>query len=64
MLPNLTQVTNLSWFKEGIESTEVLDPKNNKYENIRLCTYYICKWAEEYPGEPYLLYMDSKNGLS
>lgn len=54
---NVTQITNLKWFKEAIEYCEADAPKDNPYQNIRICAYYLNKWAEEYPGETYLWLM-------
>lgn len=54
---NVTQITNLKWFKEGIEYCEADNPKGNPYQNMRICAYYLSKWAEEYPGEVYLWLM-------
>ena len=45
---NLTQVTKLRWFKEGIEELNLKNVKKDEYENIRLCAYYLHKWFEEY----------------
>lgn len=44
---NLTQITNTKWFKEGMEACEVDEIKTPE-NNIRVCAYYIAKWAEEY----------------
>lgn len=44
---NKTQITNLTWFKEGIEYCQADDPKKNDYQNIRICGYYLRKWFEE-----------------
>ena len=49
---NVTQVTSLSYFKEGIEALELDKPKTDVRQNIQLCSYYLVKWAEEYPEEP------------
>lgn len=51
---NLTQITNTKWFKEGIEAVQADAPKDNVYQNMMVCGYYIAKWAQEYDGEPYL----------
>ena len=51
---NFTQLTNLKWFREGIDAIGARQPKDNVYENMMICGYYISKWAEEYEGEPYL----------
>lgn len=49
---NLTQIMGKGkWHKEGIEYTGNND-LSNEYNNIRICGYYLKKWAEEYPGEP------------
>lgn len=50
---NLTQIMNKGkWHKEGIEYTGNEDI-SNPYNNIRICGYYLNKWAQEYPGEPH-----------
>lgn len=44
---NLTQITSVRWFKEGMEACgvdEIKTPENN----IRVCAYYIAKWCEQY----------------
>ena len=51
---NVSQITNLKWFSEGITYTDAKDPKGNQFENIRILGYYLHKWAVEYPEEPYL----------
>lgn len=56
VMDNLTQITNPKWFKEGIEYAGTMDIKN-PYINIKVCGYYIHKWAEEYEGEPALWLM-------
>ena len=44
---NLTQITNTKWFEEGMDACEVDEIKTPE-NNIRVCAYYIAKWAEEY----------------
>lgn len=56
VMDNLTQITNKSWFKEGLEYCGS-DDITNPYVNIRCCGYYLHKWAEEFPGEPALWLM-------
>lgn len=51
---NLTQITNTKWFKEGIEAVHADKPKDNVYQNMMICGYYLSKWANENDGEPYL----------
>lgn len=48
---NLTQITSVRWYKEGFEHCGS-DDKSNPYVNIRVCGYYLNKWAQEYEGEP------------
>lgn len=52
---NVCQITNLSWFREGITETKSDHPKRNSYQNMRICAYYLRKWFEEFDGEPYLV---------
>lgn len=50
---NLTQIMNKGkWHKEGIEYTQN-DDLSNPYNNIRICGYYLNKWAQEHPNEPH-----------
>lgn len=51
---NVTQITNVKWFKEGIEVVCADDVKGNPLQNMKVCAYYLSKWANEYPGECYL----------
>lgn len=53
---NLTQITNKKWFREGLAYCGS-DDISNPYINIRVCGYYINKWAQEYEGEPALWLM-------
>ena len=53
VVDNLTQITNVKWFEEGCEYCGSSDI-SNPYVNIRICGYYLHKWAEENPGEVYL----------
>lgn len=50
---NLTQITSKKWFKEGIDYTGS-DDLTDQHNNIRICGYYLNKWAKEYPEEPHL----------
>lgn len=45
---NITQITNLKWFKEGIEATGADKPKEDWKQNMRICAYYLAKWFEAY----------------
>lgn len=47
LLDNLTQITYIGWFEEGIEYTGNDDIKDRK-NNVRICAYYMRKWADEY----------------
>lgn len=61
VLENLTQITNKKWFEEGIEHCES-DDLTNPYVNIRICGYYLSKWAKEYDGEPAMWLMAWNQG--
>ena len=45
---NITQITNLKWFKEGIEATGADKPKTDWKQNMRICAFYLATWFEEY----------------
>ena len=51
---NVSQITNIRWYQEGVNYTCSENPKTNVYENINVLGYYLHKWAEQYPDEPYL----------
>lgn len=51
---NLTQIMgNGRWHKEGFEYCGSFDI-SNPYVNIRCCGYWLHKWAEQYPDNPYV----------
>lgn len=52
---NVTQVTKLKWFREGIDALGITEPKTDYRQNMRLCSYYLVKWFEEHPDNPYLV---------
>lgn len=47
LLDNATQITYEGWFQEGFEYTGNPD-KHDKLNSIRICAYYLRKWADEY----------------
>lgn len=50
---NLTQIMyDGKYHQEAIEYTGN-DDLTNEYNNIRICGYYLNKWAQEYPNEPH-----------
>lgn len=51
---NVTQITNTDWYQEGIAASQSTDAKHNVRDNMRVCSFYINKWANEYPDNPYL----------
>lgn len=52
---NVTQITNTTWFEEGIEHVKAKNPKTDVRENMKICSYYLSKWMEnEAEGEPML----------
>lgn len=55
---NLTQITNTKWFKEGMDYCEV-DEVKTPINNIRVCAYYLTKWAEEQGEDDIYLVIDS-----
>lgn len=46
-LTNATQITNVKWFKEGIDHVGTNSPKGNRRDNIEICAYYLRKWYQE-----------------
>lgn len=51
---NITQITSKRWFKEGIEACGDVDIKD-PLSNIRVCAYYLAKWA--YEGDYFDVYL-------
>ena len=52
---NLTQITNVRWFKEGINELGLGNVKKNQKANVRLCAWYLAKWCEETEDMGYAL---------
>lgn len=44
---NITQITNVGWFDEGIEALQLTEPKTDYKQNMRLCAFYLNKWFAE-----------------
>lgn len=44
---NITQITRIKWFAEGIEAVGSINPKTDCRENCRICCYYLSKWMGE-----------------